>query len=155
MVTFATLCYLQAAQGVLLLRKAAGLFGGGRWNAPGGKLLSGELPERGAIREMLEETALAVSSLRFHGLLNFYVGVERKLDQVVFLFSCEKYVGDLQPSSEGELRWFPLDKIPYAEMWEDDRFWLPLLLEGRRFVGDFYFTGNYDRLVDQSLQFND
>ena len=152
MVTFATLCYLHSRNRVLLLRKAPGLFGEGRWNAPGGKLLPGELPERGAVREMFEETGLAVSNLRFHGLLNFFLGTVRRLDQVVFIFSSKKFVGNLQEGREGELQWFPVEKIPYAEMWEDDHTWLPLLLEGKSFVGDFHFSGNYDAVVDQSVR---
>ena len=151
MCTFATLCYLRNYDQILLQRKAAGLFGEGRWNAPGGKLLEGETPERGAFRETLEETGLSVNNLRFHGLLNFYLGTVRRLDQVVFVFSCHKYAGNLQPNREGELRWFSSKGIPYDEMWEDDRIWLPLLLEGKSFVGDFYFTDGYKRLIGQSL----
>lgn len=90
-------------------------------------MLEGETPERGAFRETLEETGLSVNNLRFHGLLNFYLGTVRRLDQVVFVFSCHKYAGNLQPNREGELRWFSSKGIPYDEMWEDDRIWLPLL----------------------------
>jgi 8-oxo-dGTP pyrophosphatase MutT (NUDIX family) len=52
--TFATLCYLRNQFQVLLQRKAAGLFGEGKWNAPGGKLLEAETLEKGALREMFE-----------------------------------------------------------------------------------------------------
>jgi 8-oxo-dGTP diphosphatase len=83
--------------------------------------------------------------------LNFYLGTVRRLDQVVFVFSCHKYAGNLHPNREGELRWFSSEGIPYSEMWEDDRIWLPLLLEGKSFVGDFYFTDDYKQLMGQSL----
>ena len=148
---FATLCYLRYRNRILLLKKEKGLFGEGKWNAPGGKLVGAETPDQGAVREMLEETGLKVSGLHFHGLLNFYLGRTHKLDQVVFVFSCERHTGKLRRSREGELRWFLIHQIPYQEMWEDDPKWLPLLLKERSFIGDFYFTDNYGVLIDHKL----
>ena len=151
MPTFGTLCYLRHRDRVLLLKKEKGLFGEGKWNAPGGKLFSAETPDKGTAREMLEETGLRVSGLQFHGILNFYLGRIHKLDLVVFVFSCKQYTGRLKRSREGELRWFSTNQLPYREMWEDDRKWLPLLLKGRNFIGDFYFSNNYGLLLDHKL----
>ena len=53
---------------------------------------------------------------------------------------------------EGELRWFPVEEIPYGEMWQDDEYWLPLLLEGKRYEGDFYFNKDATELLDYSLR---
>jgi 8-oxo-dGTP diphosphatase len=136
---------------VLLQRKAQGLFGGGRWNAPGGKMLSGELPEMAAAREMREETGLRVSGLRFGGILNFYLGESKQLDQTVFLFVCSKSTGRMRRSSEGELRWFSVDEIPYHEMWEDDKVWLPLLINAKGFAGNFYFSENYKEFLGHEI----
>lgn len=151
MVTFATLCYIFRRGKVLLLLKARGLFGEGRWNAPGGKLLKGESPETGAAREALEETGLKVHDLHFHGILNFYLGDSKKLDQTVFVFSSKSAKGHVKQGIEGRLRWFPTNRVPYDQMWDDDRVWLPLLLKGKNFVGDFYFSDGYGKLEDYSL----
>jgi len=48
-----TLCYLRRDGRVLLQKKAKGLFGEGKYNGPGGKILPGENPEQSAIREVL------------------------------------------------------------------------------------------------------
>ena len=152
MATFATLCYLRRGTRILLQRKARGLFGEGRWNAPGGKMRRGELPERAAVREMYEETGLRVSGLRFNGILNFYLGERRELDQTVFLFSCNKSAGRVRPNDEGELRWFPVTAIPYDEMWQDDREWLPLVLDGGSFVGDFCFSDGYKEFLSHQIR---
>jgi len=151
MPTFATLCYLLKDGKVLLLRKANGLFGEGKWNAPGGKLVIGEPPEKGAAREMNEETGLSVSALRFHGILNFYLGDTKEIDQTVFVFSCRKSSGKMRNSREGELQWFSLSEIPYEEMWQDDEVWLPFVLEDKNFIGDFNFTANYKELVSYRM----
>jgi 8-oxo-dGTP diphosphatase len=152
MVTFATLCYLQRGTKILLQRKARGLFGEGKWNAPGGKMRNGELPEKGAAREMFEETGLRVHALSFSGILNFYLGESRELDQIVFLFSCKKSTGRIRTSNEGELKWFSIKSIPYREMWDDDRIWLPRLLRGESFVGDFYFSESYEKLESHEIR---
>ena len=114
-------------------------------------MIGGETPEESTVREMLEETGFKVSGLHFHGMLNFYLGRLRKLDQVVFVFSCERHTGHMRRSREGKLKWFLINQIPYSEMWEDDHEWLPLLLEGRNFVGDFYFSDNYGLLIGHKL----
>jgi 8-oxo-dGTP diphosphatase len=135
-----------------LLHKARGLFGEGKWNAPGGKLRSGENPLTGAAREMREETGLRVSRLLFHGILNFYLGESKELDQTVFVFRSGKFSGKTRRGREGKLKWFPIHRIPYDEMWEDDRLWLPLLLKGKSFIGDFYFTDGYEKLVGHTIR---
>lgn len=37
-------------------------------------------------------------------------------------------------------RWFATQDIPYDSMWEDDKFWLPHLLDGEQFTGRFVFN---------------
>jgi len=114
-------------------------------------MLAGELPEKAAAREMLEETGHRVSSVQFNGILNFYLGDSKELDQTVFIFSCKKFTGKMRGSSEGELRWFSVDVIPYREMWQDDRVWLPLLLDDKSLVGDFYFTEDYKEFISHEI----
>lgn len=148
----ATLCHIIDGGRLLLQKKAAGLFGEGKWNGVGGKLEVGEAPREGAAREVLEETGLRVSHLTPHGVLNFYFGRRGEPDWVVHVFSAERFEGEVKASEEGALRWFPVSEIPYGEMWRDDEHWLPLLLEGRRFHGDFYFNDDGSELLDHRIE---
>jgi len=45
--------------------------------------------------------------------------------------------------------WTPLDAIPYEEMWEDDRLWVPLVLSGTKFSGRYVFDD--DVMLDHAL----
>ena len=148
----ATICHIIDGDRLLLQKKSAGLFGEGKWNGVGGKLKAGEHPHEGAVREALEETGLMASHPKRHGALNFYFGQKAKPDWVVHIFSTSSFEGVLKPSMEGALRWFALDEIPYGDMWQDDEHWLPLLLEGRRFSGDFYFNEEGTKLLDFDLE---
>lgn len=47
-------------------------------------------------------------------------------------------------------QWFDIDKIPYSEMWADDVFWFPLMLQKKKFLGYFKFHG-HDLIVEQKL----
>jgi 8-oxo-dGTP diphosphatase len=140
MTTEATLCYIFNGNTVLLQKKGDGLFGAGKWNAPGGKVEMGETTEQTAIREVYEETGLTVEHLVFTGNLYFYFDSEMDLDQVVYVFRTSQFHGSIRPSREGVLKWFNLEELPYDEMWEDDKVWLPELLKGNTFTGKFYFT---------------
>jgi len=146
------LCHIIVDGKLLLQKKPKGLFGGEKWNGVGGKIKMNETPEECARREVFEETGLNVTSLKSHGILNFYFGDRSGLDWIVHVFSTRTFKGSPRPSEEGVLQWFALKDIPYEEMWQDDRYWLPLLLDGKSFEGDFYFDEEGKRLLDFNLR---
>lgn len=133
-------------------KKSKDLFGGEKWNGVGGKIKTNETPEECARREVFEETGLNVTNLKSHGILNFYFGDRSRLDWIVHVFSTTTFKGRPRPSEEGVLQWCALRDIPYEEMWQDDRYWLPLLLDGKSFKGDFYFDEEGKQLLDFNLK---
>ena len=114
-------------------------------------MLPEESPEECAMREAREETALLVRNLGYHGVLHFYAG-RNEPDWTVHIFSTHSFQGEEREREEGPLYWFEMKKIPYHEMWQDDAYWLPLLLQGRNFRGRFYFTNDWKRLVKHDLE---
>jgi 8-oxo-dGTP diphosphatase len=58
-------------------------------------------------------------------------------------------LGEPQTTPEAVPLWTPLERIPWDEMWSDDRTWLPLLLEGSDVDGRFLFDG--DRLLEHAV----
>lgn len=149
----AVLCHLKRNEKYLLLLKADGKFGGGFWNAPGGKIEDGETPENAAIREVREETGFEIRRLENSGHLEFYFGHGKKRpDWTAEVYTSSDFDGTLKESDEGKLGWFSKDELPMDKMWEDDRHWLPLLVKGTRFHGIFEFTQDSKRLVSYSIR---
>lgn len=130
----------------LLIRKKRGL-GAGKINAPGGRIEPGETPEEAAIRETVEEVCVTPSAPRRRGHLRFQFADGYALEcHVLSSDSCE---GEMAETDEAAPRWVRLDALPYDEMWDDDRHWLPLMLSGRPFRGRFIFDG--ERMVAHEI----
>ena len=149
----ATLCYIMKNKKVLLLKKTKGLFGGEKWNAPGGKIKENETAEECAVREVREETGLRVDGLEHVGILNFFKnGQKNRPNWIVYVYLTKDFQGKLRESKEGVLKWFDSHRIPFKEMWEDDKFWYKYILEKRKFEGRFYFKGDFEKLIAHEIK---
>ena len=153
-----TLCLIHDHPRILLGMKKRG-FGAGRWNGFGGKVQEGETIEEAAARELREECGIEAdptTGLEKRGILLFeFSGSEDFLE--VHIFKVMKYDGEPAESEEMKPQWFFVDQIPFAQMWSDDLYWLPLFIKGRKFKGRFLFdrpsTADYQaRILDRSLE---
>jgi len=151
MTTVATLCFIVHQGKVLLLHKTEGRFGGGMWNGLGGKLKVGESPQDCVRREVEEESGLEVPSPIHRGNLSFRFGHDPAKDWFVHVFTATEFSGEPRPSDEGFLRWFDFADIPFDEMWEDDRYWLPKVLRGESVTGQFSFDDAGSRLLSYTM----
>jgi 8-oxo-dGTP diphosphatase/2-hydroxy-dATP diphosphatase len=142
-----TLTLILDGNRILLGRKKRG-FGEGYWNGFGGKVEAGETVAGSAIREIFEEVGLKVkfSDLIPAGLLFFRFAGSRSDSICGTVFRVESFQGEPAESEEMIPQWFDIGEIPYDQMWPDDRFWFPLMLERRSFVATFHFG------VDQSIE---
>ena len=143
----ATLVYLQGDRSVLLIRKLRG-HGAGKVNAPGGRVETGESVAACAVREVAEEVGVRVAALELRALLRYDDPTEAFAMQG-FAFVSSNFEGTPARTAEADPFWCRIDKIPYDEMWENDRIWLPKVLRGERIRADFRFCGS--RLVAHSL----
>lgn len=141
----ATLCLLvrenQKEKEILLAMKKRG-FGIGKWNGVGGKI---DL-EKGdknvidaAIRETKEEIGVSVEGLEKVAVLSFYFPYKKEWDQDVHVFLVKKWEGEPAESEEMLPKWFKMNEIPFDEMWDDDKYWLRHILEGKKLKADFIF----------------
>ncbi len=144
-----TLCLIHNETHVLLAKKKRG-FGAGRWNGYGGKIEKGETIEEAARREMLEESGIEILALEKAGIILFeFQGNPEILE--VHIFRVTEYIGEPVETEEMAPQWYPLHGIPFAEMWPDDIFWMPLFFAGKKFKGRFLF-GEGDSVFKQELE---
>lgn len=132
---------------VLLIRKRRG-HGAGKINGPGGKPERGESAEQCVVRETREEVGVRVVAPRLAAVLRFLDLVDA--DWLGFVYRSDGYSGEPRASAEALPAWYPVGALPFAEMWEDDCYWLPRVLAGERLQGDFLFTGG--RLLAHRLR---
>ena len=146
------LTYVVDGDRVLMIEKKTGL-GSGYINAPGGHMELEETKTEAAIRETKEETGLTVSDLKERGVLRFQF--KDGLRMLGYVFFTSKWEGELIDECE-ETRpfWTDIASLDYSAMWEDDRLWLPMALEGKRFSGYFIFDDKemIDSAVDEEVE---
>jgi len=145
----ATLCFLiKNDEEILLAMKKRG-FGQGKWNGIGGKLDLNQGDKDifdAALREMKEESGVAVKDMEKVAILNFYFPYQKRWDQEVHVFVSRNWEGEPKESEEIKPRWFKLKEIPFDKMWPDDKFWLPKILKGEKLRAKFSFKSG--ELID-------
>jgi 8-oxo-dGTP diphosphatase len=141
----ATLMFIVKDARILLIEKKRGL-GAGKINGPGGKIDPGETPLEAVIRETQEELLITPSTPRKLGELWF--SMSDFPDILCHVYRADDHEGVPTETDEATPVWTRVGEIPYHRMWEDDRHWLPLLLEDTTFHGRFVFDGETMRWMD-------
>jgi 8-oxo-dGTP diphosphatase len=140
-------------QEILLGRKKVG-FGKGKYGGVGGKLDPGETPVDAAVRELEEETGIqvAVSALAAAAHLTFLFPYRPAWSQVVHVYTARTWQGIARPSREIDPEWIAVSEIPYGEMWDDCRHWLPRVLDGDWTRARFVFGPDNDTVAELDVR---
>lgn len=133
---------------ILLGKKKRG-FGVGKLNGIGGKLAPDESPEDCVIREVHEEVGLTLSkeALRPAGQITFRFPFRPEFDHFVHVFLASKWEGEPVESPEMLPFWYPIHEIPFEKMWQDDAYWLPIVLNGKTISAEFEFGEDNETVV--------
>lgn len=139
-----TLCFITHGGDVLLL------LGGphkriwaGRYNGVGGHIEAGEDIYAATLREVQEETGLAVHDVRLRGVVHADAG-DPTVGILFFVFTAVADGRETAPCPDGLLEWWPADVLPTDRMVED----LPTLLPKALAMGPadppFFAAYSYD-----------
>lgn len=149
-----TLTFPIDGEGRLLLGVKKRGFGAGKYNGFGGKLEVGESFRQCAVRELAEESGLLTQegSLECVAFLDFQFPASPELSHVGYVYFTKTWDGQDRESDEMEPHWLLPHQIPYESMWQGDRAWLPLLLEGKKISGTITFADDNEAVAHMDLE---
>ena len=105
------------------------------------------------IREVEEEISVKPTKYKKVGLLEFdeyYKGNKEHL--VLHLYITTEWIGEPTESEEMLPKWFKIDEIPYENMFDDDRYWLPFILDGKKIKAYFEFDQEWILLSKKIIE---
>ena len=112
-VELTVMCMIGDGQGNVVVQDKKSRLAWHGWNFPGGHVEKGEYVPPAVIREMKEETGLTVEAPKLCGIKEFCK--EDGIRFIVFLYTADRFSGELTSSDEGEVFWYPLDKLRSSE----------------------------------------
>ena len=169
--TEATLCHPIVDGELLFIRKQRGL-GAGKLVGPGGKVEAGETVREAARREVREELRVTPVGVEKRGEFDFHFrdseaerndasehasgdaasdGIVADDSMHVHVFAADAIEGEPEATEEAVPEWHRADELPYDEMWSDDRVWLPHLIAGETFRGEFVLSDDGESLVSYEM----
>lgn len=146
-----TLLFLVRGEEVLLAFKKRG-FGANRYNGVGGKLDSGETVNQAMTREAQEEIGITPTTYEQVALINFdefFKGEPAKIEMHIFISN--RWQGEPVESEEMAPQWFKKDRLPLDQMWHDDPFWLPQVLQDKK-IKAWFKLDERDELVNHKVE---
>jgi mutator protein MutT len=143
-----TLLFLLKDSEILLAMKKRG-FGMGRWNGVGGKIEGAETIEDATARECHEEIGVKPGPLEKVAQLTFTFP-DGTTDILTHVFVTREWEGEPVETDEMAPEWFQHADIPYDTMWQDDRLWLPHVLDGKKLIARFGFDENEQMLPEHT-----
>lgn len=96
------------------------------YTLPGGHIESGESIVHAIVREMKEETGLTILNPKLCGVKQFPIEDGR---YIVFLFSTDKYEGELISSEEGNMHWVKKKELSNVNLVNDFNELLQVILD--------------------------
>lgn len=146
----ATLLFLIRDGTVLLAHKKRGV-GKGYWNGVGGKLEGAESWQEAAVRECQEEIRVTPLDIEHRADITFdffHNGQAQKM--LGRVYACYRWEGEPQETEEMTPKWFNIRELPLDKMWDDDKYWLPQFLEGKKIKAYFKLDEN-DKAVEHEV----
>ncbi len=139
------LCYIEKDNCYLMLyrNKKANDLNEGKYIGIGGHIEKNETIEQALLREVKEETNLTLLSYELRGILTF---INDDYSEIMYLFTSDKFEGELKECNEGTLSWKPIDKITLLPIWEGDKEFLSLL-ENKEKYFELTLTYSCNKLV--------
>ncbi|MBS3123163.1 NUDIX domain-containing protein, partial [Candidatus Woesearchaeota archaeon] len=122
----------------------------------GGKIGEQETIEEAALREFYEEANITIQPKNLSKVAELYFTFSAKPEwnQTVYVFIAKKWQGNPKESEEMSPAWYKYEDIPFSQMWQDDKYWLPLLLQGKQLKGWFTLGQDNESIENYKIEEN-
>lgn len=142
-----TLCYLIKGDKILMIKYHK------KWeqvyNAPGGKMESGETPCDCVVREFKEETGLELINPKLKGLAYWKNNNDEGL---MFIFIAKAYNGNLDEDNiEGKSEWIDIKNMNDLNQFPTNKKFIEYLFKPALFEGKFILDNNND-IINYSIK---
>ena len=102
----------------------------GKYNGLGGHMLPDEDIATCMIREIKEEASIDVTAMTLRGTVNWTSFGPHAENWIAFIFLITAFNGTPTPKSEeGPLSWIPLKDVMSLNLYEGDRYFMPLVFD--------------------------
>ena len=129
-----TVCYIRGSDGKTLFlerNKKKNDINHTKFIGIGGKIEEGESPDECVKREVLEETGLRLESIKFCGLVKYYLNED--YFENMYVYYSDDYMGELKECDEGSLHWLTFEEFIKIPHWEGDVLFLQKAIYGEEF----------------------
>ena len=126
-------------------------FGKDRYNGYGGKVEEGETIVDAVKRELVEESGVITEELEKYGEIEFTFPHRPDFNQYVHVYLSTSWIGEPEETEEMSPLWYAVENIPYDQMWPDDIFWLPKVIEENKKIRAKFSFGEGDVIQEQEV----
>uniref|UniRef100_A0A161MKT8 Oxidized purine nucleoside triphosphate hydrolase n=1 Tax=Triatoma infestans TaxID=30076 RepID=A0A161MKT8_TRIIF len=109
-----------------------------KWSGFGGVLQPKEDLKMCALRNTKDQCGLTLEKLEKVGKVEVkFAGVQELVQ--IHVFISDAFSGDVVESKDMRSQWFTIENFPFDNMWQDAKFWLPAIAEGKKVKGFFVY----------------
>ena len=125
-----------------LRKKVSNDLGKNLYAGIGGKVESNESFDDALVREFREEVMISPTKFDEVGTVIFTWLGTSKWNLFTKVYKIDEYEGKIGETNPIKPEWFSIDRIPYKNMWKDNKYWIPQVLSGENFYLMFIYDEN-------------
>jgi 8-oxo-dGTP diphosphatase len=112
--------------------------------------IANESTEEALAREFQEETGIKIVSPQNTGRVRFIWTHKPKWNQDVTIFIIKEWKDNPIETEAIKSEWYPINNLPKQQMWEDNLYWVPKILNGESIDAVFLY-GEDEKVIDHKF----
>jgi 8-oxo-dGTP diphosphatase len=116
----------------------------------GGKIEADETADQALVREVEEEIGVTPTTYREVGNVTFLWTNKPKWNQKVTIYLVDEWTGEPQETDAIKPIWVNRNELPESQMWEDNLYWVPMVLEGKQIDATFLYNDE-QKIAEHSM----